>query len=96
MAKPDKMLQDLMSYNAESINELPEKVISGIKELQKEPDFDVHIITKISEAAGKIAGFLNTVVEIFDKLQIINPKKESLKKAEEDLKVAEIDLNEKQ
>lgn len=68
MAKPDKMLQDLMGYNADSINELPDKVIQGLKELQKEPDFDIHIITKISEAAGKIAGFLNTVVEIYDKL----------------------------
>ena len=33
MAKPDKMLNELMSYNAESINELPEKVINGLKNL---------------------------------------------------------------
>jgi predicted RNase H-like nuclease (RuvC/YqgF family) len=53
-----------------------------LKELQKDPQFDIVAIEKVSQAAGKIAVFINTVVEIYDKLQIINPKREALREAE--------------
>ncbi len=43
-------------------------IIKNLKELQKDQYFDIKLITKVSEAAGKIAGFLVTVIEIYDKL----------------------------
>lgn len=52
-------------------------------------------MTKVSQAAGKIAGFLITIVDVFDKLQIINPKREALSKAEKELQLAEETLAEK-
>ena len=96
MAKPSEMINYLTSINDKTINKMSINIIKDLKELQKDPDFNIVAITKVSEAAGKIAGFLNTVVEIYDKLQIINPKKENLKKAENDLLQAQEKLNEKQ
>ena len=89
MAKPDQMLSKLMAYNSESINKMSNSIINQLKNIQKNEDFEIKGITNVSSAAGKIAGFVNTVVEIYDKLQIINPKREALKQAKESLKLAE-------
>ena len=71
-------------------------IIENLKILQKDKEFDLELITNVSQAAGKIGGFLNTVIEIYDKLQIVNPKRKQLKKAENDLMQAEEVLKEKQ
>ena len=96
MAKPDQMLAYLLSYNSDVINELPVEIVHELKELKKDPAFDIDAITKVSQAAGKIGLFLNTIVEIYDKLQIINPKRENLKQAEFELEEAEKHLKAKQ
>lgn len=96
MAKPDQMIKELLSYNADVINEMDSEIIRELKTLAKDPEFDLSAITNISQAAGKIAGFLLTIIEIYDKLQIINPKREALKKAEGELAEAEKILSEKQ
>ena len=70
-----------MSYNAETVNQMSPQVVKGLKDLQKDPEFNLEGITKVSQAAGKLAGFLLTIIEIYDKLLIINPKRENLKKA---------------
>lgn len=95
MAKPDQMLAQLLSYNADVINEISVNIIHELKDLQKDPAFDIDAITKVSQAAGKIGVFLNTIIEIYDKLQIINPKRENLKQAEMDVDQAEKQLSEK-
>jgi hypothetical protein len=79
------MLKELLSYNADSINQMKPEIIKDLKILAQDSDFDLAAITNVSLAAGKIAGFLLTIIEIYDKLLIINPKREALKKAEEEL-----------
>jgi hypothetical protein len=76
------MLKELLSYNADSINQMKPEIINNLKILAQDSDFDLAAITNVSLAAGKIAGFLLTIIEIYDKLLIINPKREALKKAE--------------
>lgn len=43
-------------------------MIKNLKELQKDPDFDFDVINKVSNAAGKLAIFLSSVIEIYEKL----------------------------
>lgn len=92
MAKPDQMLNFMMAMDSEEINKMNVGVIDALKELQSDPFFNIEAINNVSQAASKIASFINTVVEIFDKLQIINPKREALKEAEEKLERAETSL----
>lgn len=44
------------------------EVIKDLKNLAKDSEFDLNAITNISSAAGKIAGFILTINEIYDKL----------------------------
>jgi len=37
MAKPDQMLNHLMSYSAETVNKMNPQIIKGLKALQNDP-----------------------------------------------------------
>ena len=96
MAKPIQMLNKMMAYNSESINKMSSSIISDLKGIMKSEHFQIKAISNVSKAAGKICGFIYTIVEIYDKLQIINPKRKAKKEAEKALADAQGILAEKQ
>ena len=86
------MINRLKQFNAEKINILENKIISQLKIICNESCFQLGPLTKVSSAAAAIGKFVHAVVEIHEKLQIINPKREDLKNAEFTLKEAETKL----
>ncbi len=68
MAKPDQMLNAMLDMNADFINTLPSNLIDQLKELESDPVFNFEAMDNAAYAAGKIFIFINTVVEIYDKL----------------------------
>ena len=95
MAKPDQMLLRLRQFDAVKINSLSPKMISQLKEIRKSNFFTLPALRKVSEAAEAIGKIVLAIIEIHDKLQIINPKREALRNAEFRLEQAEIDLSAK-
>ena len=94
MAKPEKLIQALKSFNAEKINLLDKKTMSQLREVRKSQYFTTKALFNVSLAAGAIGTFVLAVIEIHEKLQIINPKRQALadahaKSAETKVRLAE-------
>lgn len=66
MAKPEKMLLDLKSFNEEKISTFGQEGIEKLKSLFKHKDFDLGQMGKTSLEAEKLATFLVNFVGIFE------------------------------
>ena len=95
MAKPEQMIQRLKSFDAKKIDELDNSTISQLKNICANKNFALNQLEKVSSAAGAIGKFVHAVVEIHEKLQIINPKRQDLRDAEQRLEEAEAKLEAK-
>ena len=83
MNKPNVMLSTLKSYKEEKINSMNPTIIKKLKNMVKnEENFTEAALNRTSEAAGKIYGWMICVLEVYEKLLLINPKREALKEAE--------------
>jgi dynein heavy chain len=90
MNKPNTMLENLKSYDEDKINSMSETIINKIKHMRDtEAFFNNESLSKASEAAGMIYNWMMCVIEVYEKLQLINPKRAALAEAEEKLAAAE-------
>lgn len=92
MAKPEQLLSQLLEFDADAINRLPESTIAALKEICDDEMFAAEKMSKTSEDAAKIAFFIEKVVNIFGKLQVINPKRDALASAQAKLAATEASL----
>ena len=93
---PMNLLKTLKSFDEAKITSMDPKTIKDIRDMfDNDVEFTIDRLGASAEAAGKIGNFLEAVVEVYDKLLIINPKREELKQAEASLELAESTLKEK-
>jgi dynein heavy chain, axonemal len=93
MNKPKTMLDSLKSYDETKINEMDVNIIKKWVDMVKNDDaFDGPKLTRVSEASGKLYDWVNCIIKVYENLQLINPKREALAKAEATLKSAETKL----
>jgi dynein heavy chain len=94
--KPDNLLKALKAFDEEKIMSMNPTTIKHLRDMfDNDPEFTIEKLGNAAEAAKLIGMFMAAVVEVYDKLLIINPKREQLKGAEEALVVAESILKEK-
>ena len=95
MAKPEQMINRLKEFDDKKIDKLDPKIIGQLEAICAESCFQLEPLKKVSTAAAAIGKFIHALVEIHQKLQIINPKRVDLKNAELSLKEAEAKLEAK-
>lgn len=92
MAKPEQMISRLKEFDADKIDNLEPKIIAQLESICRESSFQLEPLNKVSSAAAAIGKFIHALVEIHQKLQIINPKRRDLRQAEDSLREAEAKL----
>ncbi|XP_045472902.1 dynein beta chain, ciliary-like isoform X2 [Harmonia axyridis] len=89
MGKVDQFLYDLINYDKENMS--PE-VVKATQEYLKNPEFDpVKIAAKSGAAAGLCSWVIN-ILKFYDVFVVVEPKRQALAKANQDLKDAQAKL----
>jgi dynein heavy chain len=88
-----KFMERLLTYDKDNI---PPSVITKIKALIQNPDFDPVVVAKVSSAATGLCKWCRAM-EVYDRVaKVVEPKKLALKEAEASLKVMMDELAGKQ
>lgn len=98
MKDSTKMVVNLKSYDDTKISaEIQQSMIDKIKGMMdKFPlDFNRGKLDKSSKAAGALFVWLETIIEVYDKLLVVNPMRENLRQAQAKVDGAERQLKEK-
>ena len=90
MNNPNVMLKNLKSYKEEKITDMDPTIIKKWKVMiDTESNFTEAAISRSSGPAGKIYNWILCIIEVFEKLLLIIPKRESRDLAQESLDRAE-------
>jgi dynein heavy chain len=97
MKDANKMVLNLKSYDDVKVSrEIDQGMIDKIKHMMAtEKEFTQPRLTTTSQAAGALFGWFTSIIEVYDKLLIVNPKRENLKIAQARLEGAEATLSQK-
>ena len=92
----DKLLHRVREFDSDRIRAINPAKIEKLKTFVKNPLFDEDKIANASTAAANLSKWIRAVVQTYDALLIVEPKKKQLEQAESDLKSAEETLAIKQ
>ena len=93
MNEPKKFLENLKTYNKDSI---PEKILKKVRKYIKMSSFKPEIILSKSKAGESICKWCIAIVNYSDVMKIIKPKQKALKEAQVGLNKAKAELSEKE
>lgn len=91
----DKLIKRVRDFNPECIKNIPASKIAKLKNFAKNPLFEKDKVFNASKAAGNLSLWIRAVVDTYDALLVVEPKREQLAGAEKILKEAEDLLAEK-
>ncbi|KAL4494234.1 hypothetical protein ABPG73_018753, partial [Tetrahymena malaccensis] len=89
----DKLLSRVRDFDDSKIRAINPVKIDQLKQFISNPLFDEDKIQNASSAAANLSKWIRAVVQTYDALLIVEPKKKQLEKAESDLRQAEEILN---
>lgn len=88
-----KFLEKLKTYDRDSV---PDRILKKVKELTKNPDFNIERMVKASKAAGGLAKWCKAIREYAESLLIVRPLLAQQAKMTEKLKDAQDSVDRKQ
>jgi len=91
----DRLLQRVKTFKEEAIKNIPPKKVEKLKNFMKNPLFEEEKVKNASFAAYNLSLWLRAVVDTYDALAIVEPKKLSLATADAALLSAEQKLTDK-
>ena len=91
----DKLLKRVKAFDEETIKAIPLAKINKLKVFIANPIFEKEKVFNASKAAGNLSLWIRAVVDTFEALLVVEPKREQLKTAEDKLSTAETKLAEK-
>lgn len=100
MKDPNKMIANLKSYDDTKISkEINQSMIDKIKHMMTDSviskEFNKERLSTVSQAAGALFGWFQSIILVYEKLQIVNPKRDQLKMAQARVDSAESTLKQK-
>lgn len=91
----DKLLKRVTDFKDESIKAMAPAKISKLKVFLQNPLFEKEKVFNASKAAGNLSLWIRAVVDTYEALLVVEPKRATLASAEIKLKEAEEQLAEK-
>ncbi|CAD8115295.1 unnamed protein product [Paramecium sonneborni] len=92
----DKLIKRIKDFRDDSIRQIPQAKINKLKAFSQNPLFQKDKVFNASVAAGNLSLWVRAVVETYDALLVVDPKRQQLLEAESKLKEAEETLRVKQ
>lgn len=90
-----KLISKVKDFREDKIKAIPEKNIGKLKQFITKPEFEKDKVFTASKAAGSLSMWIRAVIDTYEALLVVEPKKIQLAEAEEKLKMAESDLAKK-
>lgn len=90
-----KLISKVKDFREDKIKAIPEKNVGKLKQFVTKPEFEKEKVFTASKAAGSLSLWIRAVIDTYEALLVVEPKKIQLSEAEEKLKMAEADLAEK-
>lgn len=91
MGKVDQFLSDLINYDKENMS--PE-IVKACQQYTKDPEFNPQNILSKSIAAGGLCAWVINILKFYDVFVVVEPKRQALRKANQDLEDARRKLQE--
>jgi dynein heavy chain len=82
----DKLLKRVKEFDEKMIKAIPQAKINKLKLFVQNPMFEKEKVFNASKAAGNLSLWIRAVVDTYEALLIVDPKREQLRVAEEKLK----------
>ncbi len=77
-----KLIQRVKDFREDKIKAIPEKNIVKLKNFMQKPDFEKEKVFSASKAAGSLSLWIRAVVNTYEALLVVEPKKKQLVEAE--------------
>lgn len=91
----DKLITRVKEFKEDKIKAVPQSKIDKLKVFITNPLFEKDKVFNASKAAGNLSLWIRAVVQTYDALLVVEPKRRMLEDAQSQLKEAEAILNEK-
>lgn len=92
----DKLIKRVKEFKIEQVRAIPAVKIEKLKVFMQKPEFEKDRVFNASKAAGNLSLWIRAVVDTYEALLIVDPKKRLLSEAERQLLQSELLLKEKQ
>ena len=77
-----KLIQRVKDFREDKIKAIPERNIVKLKTFMQKPDFEKDKVFGASKAAGSLSLWIRAVVNTYEALLVVEPKKKQLIEAE--------------
>lgn len=77
-----KLIQRVKDFREDKIKAIPEKNIVKLKNFMLKPEFEKEKVFTASKAAGSLSLWIRAVVNTYEALLVVEPKKKQLVEAE--------------
>ncbi|EAS04067.1 axonemal dynein heavy chain (macronuclear) [Tetrahymena thermophila SB210] len=91
----DKLINRVKDFKEDKIKSIPKEKVEKLKVFVQNPLFEKDKVFNASKAAGNLSLWIRAVIQTYDALLVVEPKRRMLEDAENQLKQAESILNEK-
>ena len=85
----DKLIKRVKDFKEEQIKSIPQNKVNKLKLFMQNPLIEREKVFNASKAAGNLSLWLRAVVDTYDALLVVDPKRQELKQAEQKLHMSE-------
>ena len=91
----DKLIKRVKDFKEDQIKAIPQAKILKLKNFMQNPLFEKEKVFNASKAAGNLSLWIRALVDVYEALLVVDPKRKELQEAEIKLKQSEDLLEEK-